>query len=134
MGGDGGQRRALGATSREPDQSLAALTLEVWARPAVGAASPMSLGSTSPGLPCQRIDQRDYEVSFTVPPPHQDHVDDVVVILIDELDAIDARDRAAQLLVAIRVIAEFLHHLTRLDAEPLGLAAFILRLARGRAH
>jgi hypothetical protein len=43
--------RALGATKREPDQSLAADTLDVWARPAVGAASPMSLGSTWPGLP-----------------------------------------------------------------------------------
>ena len=43
--------RALGATRREPDQSLAAHTLDVWARPAVGAASPMSLGSTWPGLP-----------------------------------------------------------------------------------
>jgi hypothetical protein len=39
-------RRAFGATRRVPDQSRAALTLEVWDSPAVGAASPMSLGST----------------------------------------------------------------------------------------
>ncbi len=39
-------RAALGVTSRLPDQSLAALKLLVWARPAVVAASPMSLGST----------------------------------------------------------------------------------------
>lgn len=38
--------RAFGATSRVPSQSRAALTLEVWDSPAVGAASPMSLGST----------------------------------------------------------------------------------------
>jgi len=37
---------ALGATSRVPDQLGPALTVEVWDRPAVGAASPISLGST----------------------------------------------------------------------------------------
>src|SRR5580704_7036821 len=42
----GPHRRAFGATSRVPDQSRAALTLEVCDRPAVGAASPISLGST----------------------------------------------------------------------------------------
>ena len=46
-----GYRRALGATNLDPDQSRAADTLEVWASPAVGAASPISLGSTWPGLP-----------------------------------------------------------------------------------
>ena len=54
--------------------------------------------------------------------------------VVDELNALDSRDRLAQLLIAIRVIAEFLNYLARFDAEPLSLAAFILRLARGRAH
>jgi hypothetical protein len=40
----------------------------------------------------------------------------------------------SQLLVAIVVVADLLHHLARFDTEPLGLAAFVLRLARGRAH
>ena len=57
-----------------------------------------------------------------------------VLVLIDKLDALDCRDRLTQLLIAIGVIAEFLHYLARFNAEPLGLAAFILRLARGRAH
>jgi hypothetical protein len=41
-----GQRRALGATSLVPDQFFPALTVDVCDRPAVGAASPTSLGST----------------------------------------------------------------------------------------
>jgi hypothetical protein len=40
------QRRAFGATNRVPDQSLPALTVEVCDSPAVGADSPISLGST----------------------------------------------------------------------------------------
>jgi len=43
--------RALGATSRVPDQSRPALTVEVCDNPAVGAASPISLGSTWPSRP-----------------------------------------------------------------------------------
>src|SRR3954454_10488256 len=39
------QRESWGATSRVPDQSAAALVLFVDERPAVRAASPMSLGS-----------------------------------------------------------------------------------------
>ncbi len=39
-------RRALGATRRVADQLRPALTVEVCDRPAVGAASPISLGST----------------------------------------------------------------------------------------
>src|SRR6266702_6808919 len=45
------QRRAFGATSRVPDQSLPALTVDVCDSPAVGAASPTSLGSTWPARP-----------------------------------------------------------------------------------
>ena len=59
---------------------------------------------------------------------------DVVVVFVDQLHVVDLGDRFAQLLVAIIVVADFLHHLARLDAEPLSLAAFILGLARGRAH
>lgn len=40
------QRRAFGATRRVADQLRPALTVEVWESPAVGAASPISLGST----------------------------------------------------------------------------------------
>lgn len=43
--------RARGATSRVPAQSRPAETELVWDRPAVGAASPMSLGSMCPGRP-----------------------------------------------------------------------------------
>src|SRR5580693_78992 len=57
------QRRAFGATSREPDQSLAALTVEVCASPAVGAASPISLGSTWPGLPALGVSSQIYPPS-----------------------------------------------------------------------
>jgi len=82
----------------------------------------------------QGVDQRVNEVTVFLPPPHQDYIDDILIVLVDKLNAVDRRDRLAQLLIAIRVIAEFLHYLARFNAEPLGLAAFILRLARGRAH
>ena len=82
----------------------------------------------------QGVDQRVNEVSGHPPPPHKDHVNDVLVVLVDQLDAFNSRDRLAQLLIGIGVVAEFLHYLARFNAEPLGLAAFILRLARGRAH
>src|SRR5690606_13718658 len=49
--GTGGYLRTLGATSRVPDHSLAALMLLVCESPAVCAASPMSLGSTWPSRP-----------------------------------------------------------------------------------
>src|SRR5438270_106026 len=45
------RRRPFGDTSRVPDHSGAAATLESAARPAVGAASPISDGSTWPGRP-----------------------------------------------------------------------------------
>ena len=44
--GPSAQRRDLGATRRVPSQSRPALTLEVCESPALGAASPISLGST----------------------------------------------------------------------------------------
>jgi len=80
------------------------------------------------------VDQRVDEVAVPVAPPQQDHVDHVVIVLVDQFHAVYLCDRAAQLLVAIIVIADLLHHLARLDTEPLGLAALILSLARGRAH
>jgi hypothetical protein len=43
-------------------------------------------------------------------------------------------DGAPQLLITVVVVADLLHHLTRLDAESLGQALLIMRLARGRAH
>ncbi len=43
--------RAFGATSLLADQSRPALTVQVCESPAVGADSPMSLGSTWPSLP-----------------------------------------------------------------------------------
>ncbi len=86
------------------------------------------------GQRSQGIDQRVNEVAVFLPKPHEDHIDYILVVLIDELYALDCRDRLAQLLVGIGVIAEFLYYLARFNPEPLGLAAFILRLARGRAH
>jgi hypothetical protein len=44
-------RRAFGATSRVPDQFRPALTVDVCDSPAVGADSPISLGSTWPSRP-----------------------------------------------------------------------------------
>ena len=82
----------------------------------------------------QRVDQCIHQVAVAIPPPEQDHVDDVVVVLIHELDAVHPGDRVAQLLVTVVVVAEFLHHVARFDAEPLVQAARILRLARGRAQ
>src|SRR5438128_1314836 len=39
------------------------------------------------------VDQRLRKVAVFLPEPHQDHVDNVFVILIDKLDAIDSRER-----------------------------------------
>ena len=102
-------------------------------------ARPARLGRQQPDVPPvgqrgQRVDQGVDEISVLVPPPQQDDVDHVVIVLADKLHAVHIADRVAQILVAIVVIADLLHHLARLDAEPFGLAALILGLARGRAH
>src|ERR1700678_719608 len=82
----------------------------------------------------QGIDQRVNEVAVFLPKPHEDHIDYILVVLIDKLHAFDRRDRLAQLFIGIGVIAEFLHYLARFNAEPLILSSFILSLAVGRAH
>src|SRR6185312_11078755 len=56
-------RRALGATSRVADQFLPALTVDVCESPAVGAASPISLGSTWPSRPALGVSKRTYPPS-----------------------------------------------------------------------
>ena len=95
-----GQRRALGDTSRVPDQSWAALMLLVCERPAVCAASPMSLGSTWPSRPAlgvrsqiwppsasggERVGQGVEQIAVVVAPPQQHDVDHVLVVLVDQL-------------------------------------------------
>ena len=109
----------------------------------------MSLGSTWPGRPAFGVSSQIYppsvsgetaltresnEVSVLIPPPQQDHIDHVVIVLVNQLHAVYITDGVAQILVAIVVIADLLHHLARLDTEPFGLPALILGLARGRAH
>src|SRR5690606_1515878 len=74
------------------------------------------------------------QVSVPVSEPEQHHVDDVVVVLVDQFVAGQLFDGLAQFLVAVLIPADFLHHLTRLQAESLGQAALALRLTRGRAH
>ncbi len=98
-------------------------------------ARPARLGRQQPDVPPigqrrQRVDERIDEVPVLVPPPQQDDVNHVVIVLADKLHAVHIADRVAQILVAIVVVADLLHHLARLDAEPLGLAALILGLAR----
>ena len=80
------------------------------------------------------IDQSIDQVSVLVPPPQQDNVDHILILFVDQLNAVYPADRLAKLLIAVIVITDLLHHLARLNTEPLGLAAFVLRLARGRAH
>src|ERR1700722_20602581 len=53
-------RRASGAPSLVLDQFRPALTVEVCERPAVGAASPISLGSTWPSRPVFGVSSRMY--------------------------------------------------------------------------
>ena len=52
------------------------------------------------GQRCQRVDERVDEIPVVVPPPQQDHVHDVVVVLIHQLDAVGGLDGGAQVLVA----------------------------------
>src|SRR3954469_23636636 len=80
----------------------------------------------------ERVGQSVEQITVVVAPPHQHDVDHVVVVLVDQLALGDRLDGAPQLLVAVVVVADLLHHLARLDAEPFGQAA--LRLTRGRAH
>jgi len=82
----------------------------------------------------QSVNEGVHEIAVFVPPPQQDDIDHILVILVDELNAVYPGNRLAKLLIAVVVIADLLHHLARLNAEPLGLATFILCLARGRAH
>ena len=61
----------------------------------------------------QRVDERVDQVTVVLAPPQQDRVDDLVVVLVDELAAGERRDRGAQLVVAVLVVAELLDDLTR---------------------
>src|SRR5580704_12860017 len=82
----------------------------------------------------ERIYQGVDEVTIAVPPPQQDAVHDVVVVLVDEFSALQCRDRIAQRLVAVVVVSNLLHHVAWLNAKPLSQVTLVLRLARGRAH
>src|SRR6185312_3499631 len=100
---------------------------------------PPGLGSEQPDVAAvserrERVRQGVEKVPVPVPPPQKDHVDHVVIVLVDKLGVLLAGDGFAQLLIAVVVVADLLHHLTRLDAKSLGQALLILRLARGRAH
>ena len=135
--------------SRVPDQSAAAATLVVACSPAVGAASPMSDGSTWPGRPAlgvssqitppsreraQRVDERVDQVAVAVAPPQQDRVHDVVVVLVDQGAARRLLDRDPQGVVAVLVPPELLDHLALLERQPGGQLSVLLRGVRGRAH
>ena len=81
-----------------------------------------------------RVHQGVHQVAVPVPPPEQDHVDDIVEVLVDKLHILHRGDRVTNLLIAVVVVSDLLHHLARLDAKPPGQVALVLRLARGRAH
>ncbi len=102
-------------------------------------AFPTRLGCEQPDVAAvgerrQRVHQGVDKITIAVPPPEQNHVDDVIEILVDKLHILHRADRVAHLFVAVIVIADFLHHLARLDAKPAGQVALVLRLACGRAH
>ena len=108
----------------------------------------MSPGSTCPGAAGlrrqqpddaavaerdQRVDQGVDEVAVVVAPPQQDHVDDVVVVLVDQRGAGQGGDRGPEGVVAVVVVPELLHDLAGRQPEPAG-QAIPFRVARGRAH
>ena len=121
------QRRAvLGATSRVPVQSGEALTLPEACRPAVRAASSMSLALDVPRRPTlgdsstmkprsARLVRASTSASVRSPSSsrHQsgDGVGDVAVVLVLELGADDVLDGDAQVVVDVVVVADLLNHL-----------------------
>src|SRR3954469_15983937 len=60
-------RAERGATRRAPLQSLPALMMVVWASPAVGADSVMSLGSTCPSRPALGVSSQITPLSASGP-------------------------------------------------------------------
>ena len=82
----------------------------------------------------RRVCQGVEEVTVSVAPPEQDHVDHVVVVLADKFHVLALGDRISQRLITVVCVADLLHHLTWLDAKSLGQVRLILSLARGRAH
>ena len=142
------QRRAvLGATRRVPVQSGEALTLPEACRPAVSAASSMSLGSTVPTRPDlgrqqhdeaavrqvgQGVDQRVGEVAVVLAPPQGDGVGHVAVVLVLELGADDVLDGDAKLVVDVMVVTDLLNHLA--GGEPQLRHRAVRRGFRGRNH
>ena len=98
------QRRdfpAFGATNREPAQPSLTVALEVCERPAVRAASAISLGSTCPparlrgehpddpvvGQRTDRVDERIRQIAVALAPPQQHQIDDVVGVLVEQIVA-----------------------------------------------
>ena len=132
-----------------PDHSGAAAVDRVAERPGGGRSLLDVRGLDVPaatGLGCQQPDDATRvecgqgvhegvdQVAVTVTPPEQHHVDDVVVALVDERAAGDLLDRGAQHGVAVLVEADFLDHLSRLNAEAGGGLTLLFGRVRGRTH
>ena len=107
-------------TSRVADQSLLTAAVVVRARPAIGAASVMSAGSTAFGAADLRGEQPDDaaadevgegvdepvdQVAVLVAPPQHDGVDDVAVVAVDHVGVDGVLDRDPQVVVGVGVPA-----------------------------
>jgi hypothetical protein len=66
------------------------------------------------------IHQGVHQVAVILPPPHQNHVDDIVGILVEEVTADLLLDGGTHAVVDVLVPAKFLDDHPRLDSEPLG--------------
>ncbi len=146
------RRPPRGVASRVPVQSWEALIVLVACRPAVGAASSISDGSTCPGRPDlgvnnqmtppvgevgQGVDQGVDEIAVVLTPPVDRRVDDVLRVLVLQLVAGQGLDGGAQRVVDVVVVAELLDHLPGPKTEPARQSRFcrlLRRGLRGRAH
>ena len=122
------RRAALGATRRVPCQSRearhGARGLQAGGRRGVGDVGRLDV-AVAPGLGREQpddavvgedadgVDERVDEVAVLVAPPQHHDVDDVVVVLVDQLGAGDRHDGGPQVLVAVVVVPDLLHHARR---------------------
>src|SRR5947199_774386 len=102
-------------------------------------SGPAGLGRQQPhravvGERGDRVDQGVDQVTVTVAPPEQYHVDDLVGVLVDQLaTAVD--QRVTEILVDVIVVPHLHYDHPRLDAEPVRQAPYAVGgLTSGRAH
>ncbi len=144
---------ALGETRRVPDHSGAALVLRVLDRPAVGAASSMSLGSTWPSRPAfgvssqttplsARLVSESTSASTRSPSPSRHHSSTTSTTSSESsvrTSSVPARAATSSSRawsagdVGVGISTHDLHDHAGLDPELLGQAT-LSRVVRGRAH